>query len=84
MCIVTPANESTPSISGIFGVMSAPHALIRNRAVTISPESSSTRYRLSASSNVADNTFVVNRIRDRSPYLSTQCSAYARNSLPGA
>ena len=30
MCIVTPAKDSTPSMSGRFGMVSAPLALTRN------------------------------------------------------
>ena len=75
VCIVTPANDSTPSISGGFGMVSAPLALIKNRAVTVSPESSSTRQRAASSSKAAARTRVLNAILLRSPYLSAQCSA---------
>ncbi len=41
VCRVMPAKESTPSISGNFGMVSTPLALTRNRAVSASPESRS-------------------------------------------
>jgi hypothetical protein len=62
-------------MSGMFGVISTPLALTRNRAVTESPLSRSTRHVLSASSKLAPSTFVLNLILGRRPYLSTQCSA---------
>ena len=87
MWIVTPENVSTPGMSGRFGVVSTPLALIRYRAV-VSPSgpwgSVCTRHRSCSSSNTADNTLVPNRIRERRPYLSTQCLAYDFSSPPGA
>ena len=75
VCIVRPAKDSTPSMSGRLGMVSAPLALTRNRAQTVSPESSSTRHRSASASNVAPSTRVLNRILGRRPYLSAQCSA---------
>ncbi len=84
VCIVTPAKESTPSMSGSFGTVRMPLALIRKRAVTSPPGSVCTRQTEFSSSNSAAITLVLNRIRERMPYLSTQCSAYALSSRPGA
>jgi hypothetical protein len=73
--MVTPAKESTPSMSGSLGTVSTPLALIRNRAVSSPPGSVRTRHTACSSSNSAAITLVLKRIRDRRPYLSTQCSA---------
>ncbi len=73
--MVMPANESTPSMSGRFGTVSTPQALITNRAVISPAGSVCTRHRPRSSSNSAVCTLVLNRIRDRMPYLSAQCSA---------
>ncbi|CKS93886.1 Uncharacterised protein [Mycobacterium tuberculosis] len=62
-------------MSGSLGTVRMPHALIRNLAVISPPGSVCTRHRLCSSSNSAASTLVFNRIRDRMPYLSTQCSA---------
>lgn len=81
VCSVVPANSATPSMSGGLGTVSTPLPLIRNRAVTV-PALVCTRQRSAASSYSAPVTSVPNRIRSRSPYLSTQCSAYALSSWP--
>ena len=62
-------------MSGRFGTVSTPLALITKRAVTESPESSSTVHRSASSSNTVAVTLVENRILRRSPYLRTQRSA---------
>lgn len=61
-------------MSGRFGTVSTLLAEIRNLAV-ISPHGSvCTLHTECSSSNSATRTLVLNRIRDRSPYLSTKCS----------
>lgn len=73
--MVIPSKESTPSMSGRLGTVSTPLALTKNLAVISPPGSICTRQRFCSSSNSADRTLVLNRIFDRMPYLSTQCSA---------
>jgi hypothetical protein len=82
VCIVTPANPSTPSMSGSFGTVSTPLALTRNRAVRVLPSSNSTRQQSDPSSKDAAATVVPKRILPRRPYRSTHRSAYRFSSAP--
>lgn len=61
-------------MSGSFGTVSTPAALMTNRAV-ISPPPVCSRHSAASASNCAPVTVVANRIRVRRPYLSTQWSA---------
>ena len=71
VCMVTPAKSPTPSMSGSFGSVSTPAALMRNRPV-ISPVSVATRHMSASASKAAPVTAVLNRIRSAMPYLATQ------------
>ena len=62
-------------MSGGFGCVKTPVAPTTNRAVTSSPSAVVSSQRWRSSSHSAATTFVWKRIRERSPYLSTQCSA---------
>ena len=84
VCMVSPANVSWPSIAGGLGCEKTPVAPITKRAVIVSPPAVAIRHTFASSSKSAPTTLVFKRMRSRTPYLSTQCSAYALSSSPGA
>ena len=65
-----PAKSVMPGMSGICGWDRKPVAVIRNRAVSVSPSASATRQTLASSSQRAPSTVVLNRMCRRTSYLS--------------
>ena len=80
--MIVPSKPVMPGISGVSGWDRKPVAVIRYRAVSVSPPASATRHTLASSSHRAPSTVVLNRMWRRTSYLSATSSAYCLISVP--
>ena len=67
VCITVPPKLSRPSISGGLGCEKTPVAPTTWRAVSVAPSAVESFQWWPCSSNVAPSTFVLSRMRERSP-----------------